>query len=334
MKERVAGVVAVCAAVVVGSSQRVMAQGLSSPVCKITAGGPGAQDACQQAYDVFQLLAPQLGLALTGGNATAGLGGVLGGLGHFSIGLRGNVFDGLIPDTKGDGYPVSTTGAQRQTLATQSQVFGLPTADAAIGLYKGYPLSLTNIGGVDLLLSGEYVPTINSTSGFSLTPSSNLKLGFGARIGLLSESVAFPAVSFTWVQRDLPRISIGVNSPGGGSTIGIDSLTVRTRAWRIVASKSLIAFGVAAGIGRDNYTQSAVLKAAVTTNGPSESIDAPQDLARTNVFGDISINLPILKIVFEAGDALGGTVQTYNSFSGGRADRSQVYASLGLRLSR
>src|SRR5215470_15776475 len=76
------------------------AQGLSSPQC--SGGGAGsvgliAQDACQQAYDVYQLLAPQLGLALTGGNATAGQGGVLGGLGHFSVGVRGNVFNGKLP---------------------------------------------------------------------------------------------------------------------------------------------------------------------------------------------------------------------------------------------
>ena len=36
------------------------------------------QDACQMALDVFDLMAPQLGLALTGGNTTLGQGGNLG----------------------------------------------------------------------------------------------------------------------------------------------------------------------------------------------------------------------------------------------------------------
>ena len=31
-----------------------------------------AQDACQQAYDLFQFMAPQLGVAVAGGNATLG----------------------------------------------------------------------------------------------------------------------------------------------------------------------------------------------------------------------------------------------------------------------
>src|SRR5215831_4414914 len=134
------------------------AQGLSSPAC---AGGSGgsvalvAQDVCQQAYDVYQLIAPQLGLALTGGNATAGQGSVLGGLGHFSVGVRVNAFGGLIPNTSGSGYPVSTTGAQQRTLPTKDSFFGLPTADAAIGLFDGVPLGLTKILGVDALLSGE-----------------------------------------------------------------------------------------------------------------------------------------------------------------------------------
>ena len=57
--------------------------------CPATAGGQtptasqqvtnAAHDACVQAVDVFQFVAPQLGLALTGGNATLGQGGTLGG---------------------------------------------------------------------------------------------------------------------------------------------------------------------------------------------------------------------------------------------------------------
>ena len=34
--------------------------------------------------------------------------------------------------------------------------------DAAIGLFKGLPLGVTNVGGVDLLLSASYVPKSGS----------------------------------------------------------------------------------------------------------------------------------------------------------------------------
>jgi hypothetical protein len=342
MRGRVSWIAAAMAGSVVAALPLcVQAQDLPTPKC--VAGAPGsatliAQDACQQAYDVYQLIAPQLGLALAGGNATAGTGSVLGGLGHFSVGVRVNAFDGLFPNTSNGGYPVSTNGAQRRTLATKGQWFGAPTADAAIGLFKGFPLALTNVLGADALISAEYVPTIHNGD-FSLDPSSNFRFGYGARIGLLSESIAFPGVSFTWIERDLPTIKVGINGSAvgaNGSTIAIDNMDVRTRAWRIVASKSLIAFSVAAGIGQDNYKQSATLTGTVNQFGASasQSLAAQQSLGRTNFFGDFSINLPVLKIVFEAGDALGGSVATYNSFAGGRADRSQVYGSFGLRLSR
>jgi hypothetical protein len=334
--------IAAAIGIVAASSSRVRAQDLAAPRC--VGGPPGsvtliAQDACQQAYDVYQLIAPQLGLALAGGNATAGQGSVLGGLGHFSVGIRANVFDGLFPNTDNGGFPVSTTGAQRRTLPTKSQWFGAPTADAAIGLYKGFPLALTNVLGVDALVSAEYVPTIKNNGGsFSLDPSSNLRFGYGARIGLLSESIAFPGVSFTWIERDLPTINVGINGSAvgaNGSTIAIDNMDVKTRAWRIVASKSLIAFSLAAGIGQDNYKQSATLTGTVNQFGisASQSLAADQTLSRTNLFGDFAINLPLLKIVFEVGNALGGSVATFNSFAGGRADRSQIYGSFGLRLS-
>ena len=138
------------------------AQDLSAPRC--AGGAPGSvtqigQDACQQAYDIYQLIAPQLGLALAGGNATAGTGSVLGGIGHFSVGVRANVFSGLLPDS---ALTPSTSGAQRRTLPTKSQAFGLPTADAAIGLFSGFPLALTNVLGVDALISAQYVPSFSN----------------------------------------------------------------------------------------------------------------------------------------------------------------------------
>ena len=88
------------AAALSASTAFAQSGGLSSPKCQ--GGGLGsqqqiAQDACQEAYDLYQFMSPQLGLALAGGNATIGQGSVLGGLGHLSIGVRGNVFNGTLP---------------------------------------------------------------------------------------------------------------------------------------------------------------------------------------------------------------------------------------------
>src|SRR5687768_2682749 len=56
-----------------------------------------AQDACQKAIDIFAFMTPQLGIGLVGGNATLGTGGALGGIGRFSIGVRGNAIRGRMP---------------------------------------------------------------------------------------------------------------------------------------------------------------------------------------------------------------------------------------------
>jgi hypothetical protein len=293
-----------------------------------------AQDVCTQAFDVYQFLAPQLGLALAGGNATLGQGGTLGGIGHASIGLRANAFSGLLPDV--GQFTRTTTGARQQELPTKSQIVGLPTLDAAIGIFKGIPLGLTNVGGIDVLVSASYVPTI-SGSGASVTPDKSWEFGHGARVGLLQESLISPGVAFTYLKRDLPQTSIlgTVQS----DSLRITNAKVNTTAWRLVASKNLIAFSLAGGIGQDTYDQQADIEgvihstvSGIPVTGRSSVPGTKQSLTRTNYFLDLGLNLPVFKIVGELGAASGGTVKTYNSFSGGSADRSLVYGSLGVRL--
>ena len=321
--------------VIASLASNAVAQDLATPKCP---PGPPlsatiAQDACQQAFDVYQFMAPQLGLALTGGNATAGQGGVLGGLGHLSVGVRVNGFHGKLPDVNNPAFAQSINGAQRRTLPTTDEWVGLPTADAAVGLFKGFPFGLSNVLGLDALVSMSYVPTL-SQSDFSVTPGSNFQFGYGARIGLISESIVTPGLSFTWLQRDLPKTDLVANL--AGASLSVTDTKVSTKAWRVVASKNLIMFSVAGGIGQDKYDQSAVVRGSVTQGGVGVTAEAPgtsESLSRVNFFGDLTYNLPLLKIAAEIGHATGGTVETYNSFSGGRADQSYTYGSLGIRLS-
>lgn len=298
--------------------------------------GP-AQDACQQAYDLYQYLSPQLALALAGGNATLGQGSTLGGIGHFSIGARANGFQGSLPQV--DKFQQSSSGATQRSLPTSDQWLGLPTADAAVGIFGGVPLPLTNVGGIDLLVSASYVPNFSNSS-VSVKPSSNFQFGYGVRVGLLSESIVVPGVSFTYLKRDLPTTSIvGFANTGTSNqtTLRIDNMKVQTAAWRVVASKSLLLFSFAAGAGKDKYDQSADVTATVTGipiigTTSAQVPNTKQSLDRTNVFVDAALNLPLFKIVGEVGQVSGGAVNTFNSFSGGRADRSQQYFSLGLRF--
>jgi hypothetical protein len=291
------------------------------------------QDACQMAHDVFGLMAPQLGLALTGGNATLGQGGTLGGPGHFSIGLRANVFSGDLPEVTDFPTP-SPFGRQQRTgssaLPGKTQVVGLPTADAAIGLFRGVPLGLTNVGGIDLLVSATYVPEVGDAGDdIQIKPERSLQLGYGVRIGLLQESIVVPGVSFTYLKRDLPTTSLMGNA--STFTIDITDAKVKTSAYRVVVSKSLMLLGLAAGIGQDRYSESAQVRA---TSGAATSpvVSFDESINRTNYFLDVSLNLPILKLIGEVGQVTGGSVETYNEFTTGSADKSRTYGSLGLRI--
>jgi hypothetical protein len=294
-----------------------------------------AQDACQKAIDLFQYMAPQLGVAITGGNATLGQGGTLGGLGHFSIGLRVNAVQGSLPQIN-DVTP-AVTGATSSRYETEDQFIPLPTADLAIGLFKGIPLALTNVGGVDLLVSAAYLPEFDGEGVSVRIPDGSLKLGFGARVGLLQESLIVPGVSVTYLRRDLPTATIVATT--GGDNLTISDLSVKTDAWRVVASKSLIFFGVAVGGGQDRYKSSTDISAHVAARTVPPSPEAnmgpvalEQSLTRTNMFANLSVNLLLLKITGEIGQVSGGEISTFNTFNGKQAADSRLYGSIGARF--
>jgi hypothetical protein len=295
-----------------------------------------SQDACQKAIDLFQYMAPQLGTSITGGNATLGQGGSLGGLGHFSAGLRVNALQGSLPQIQ--NIAVSTGGATNATpIDTKSQIIPMPTADLAIGIFKGLPLAITNVGGVDLLVSAAYLPEFNNSGVSVKVPNGSLKLGYGARVGILQESLITPGVSVSYLRRDLPTVNITANT--GGDSLYVNNLSLKTKAWRVVASKSLLFVGLAAGFGKDTYESATDVSAhvAARTVPPTAAANAgpvalAQDLSRTNIFADVSMNLLLLKLTGEIGQVSGGTINTYNKFSGKQAADSRVYGSVGVRF--
>ena len=301
---------------------------------------PGTtQDACQKAVDLFHYMAPQIGTVIAGGNATLGQGGTLGGLAMFpfphpkiSIGLRVNALQGSLPDLE----RVSPVIGDRQssTIPVNDQVIPGPAADIAIGLFKGLPLGLTNFGGVDVLLSAIYLPEFDESNVSLELPDGGLKLGYGARIGLLQESLVIPGISFTWLKRDLPKANLSGSTQNAltGADLRVDNLEVETTSWRVVASKSLVFFGLALGAGQDRYSSSADISG--NAGGlASAAARVEQDMKRTNYFADLSMNLMLLKIIGEVGLVQGGEVETFNTWNGKQPADSRLYGSVGARLS-
>jgi hypothetical protein len=336
-----AGVFVLFAAVAFGATS-VEAQGIDTGRCPpgtVNGGIPdqtrASQDACQKAIDLFQYMAPQLGAAITGGNATLGQAGSLGGLGHFSAGFRVNLLQGSIPQVQ--NVTPSVNGATSSVYDTKTQILPMPTADLAIGVFKGLPLAITNVGGIDLLVSASYLPEFNNSNVSVKVPNGSLKFGYGARLGILQESLLVPGVSVSYLHRELPTVNIAANS--NNDSLYVNNLSLKSNAWRIVASKSLIFFGLAAGFGQDKYDASTDISAhvAARTVPPTSAANAgpvnlSQNLTRTNVFADLSMNLLLLKLTGEIGQVSGGTINTYNTFNGKQAADSRIYGSVGARF--
>jgi hypothetical protein len=119
----------------------------------------------------------------------------------------------------------------------------------------------------------------------------------------------------------------------------VNNFSLKTTAWRVVASKGLLLFGFAAGIGQDKYESSTDISAhiAARTVPPvpafnSTPVSIAQSITRTNVFADLSMNLLLFKLTGEIGQVSGGTINTYNTFSGKQAADSRVYGSVGARF--
>ena len=290
-----------------------------------------AQDACQKAIDIFGFMTPQLGIGLVGGNAMLGTGGALGGIGRFSIGVRGNAIRGRVPQVANVNPAV--TGAVRSDYGVSNQMVGLPAVEGAFGLFGGVPLGVTHALAIDALLSATYVPEFTSNNVAVSLPDGSLKVGFGGRLGLIMESLVTPSVSLTYLKRDLPSTSIVATS--GNDDISVTGIGVKTSAWRAVAGKSVGFFGLALGAGKDSYDSRAT--GAVRVNQGAISVDGgpyalSQKVTRTNMFADFSLNFPFVKFAAEIGRVSGGTINTYNTFSGKRADDALSYASVGLRV--
>jgi hypothetical protein len=305
----------------------------------VSPGVPNAtkatQDACQKAIDLFAYMAPQLGAAITGGNATLGMAGSLGGLGHFSAGFRVNAVQGSLPQVQ--AVTPSVNGVQQSQYDTKTQILPMPTAELAIGIFKGLPLAITNVGGVDLLVSASYLPEFNNSNVSVKVPSGSLKFGYGARVGILQESLLVPGVSVSYLHRELPTVNIAAAT--NNDSLYVNNLSLKSNAWRIVASKSLLLFGLAAGFGQDKYDASTDIRAhvAARTVPPTAAANAgpvalSQNLTRTNVFADLSMNLMLFKLTGEIGQVSGGTINTYNTFNGKQAADSRIYGSVGARF--
>ena len=333
-RTRVTTLVALLASVSAGA---VSSAGAQSSQTSCQAELIYVQDACQKAVDVFNLLAPQLGASIAGGSAVLGQYGTLGGFPHFSIGLRVNGLRGALPQPQ--DVALSISGPRSTPFRTESQWVGLPTAEAAVGVFKGLPIGLTNIGGIDLLVSASYLPNVEDDDFGVRTSGGGLQLGYGARLGILQETLIVPGVSATFLRRELPTTNILARVRS--DSILVDDVDARTDSWRVQAGKRFVLLGVSVGAGQDRYESGARAGVILNRSIPGFGVriedrnvaTVRQELTRSNVFGGLSLNFPFVRVAGEIGRTSGGSIgATFNTFGDRAPDDAYTYGSLGVRV--
>ncbi|MDQ2768779.1 MAG: hypothetical protein M3Y30_16680 [Gemmatimonadota bacterium] len=318
------------AALTIGGAAALPAQSVDSQCTDPNIVGVAHQggDACQKVADLFKYMNMQLGTWVAGGNPTLGQGGTLGGLGHFTVGVRANVMKATIPKVNDiqvqSGPPVSTN------IPSSDKWVGLPSVDVAVGLFKGFPVGITTIGGIDALVNVSYLPSYSKNSISVGAQDNKWKLGFGGRLGIIQESLLLPGIGVSYMVRDLPTTELS-GTDNSGNTVSISDYKIRTKQWRLTASKKLLFLGLAAGVGQDTYDTKASLTYNVDGTTPNAPIALHISPKRTNYFADVSFNFLLAHFVAEIGRVSGGDITTFNTFSTSASD-SRTYGSLGIRI--
>ena len=310
-------------------------------------------DACNKANDAFQLVAPQVSVLMAGGNASPSIGGTLGGFPHFNIGVRVNAVQSVLPRLDQATPGLGFSGAQASNIPVTDALLIMPQVDAQVGLFKGFKLGLpipflgiTNVLGVDALLSAAYLPSASAKSGGNgiALDGGQLAIGYGARLGLLEESFLAPGLAVSYMLRPTPEVTL--DATRGGDTLGVRRFKVSTGSLRVTISKTIpiIGVGLSAGIGQDVVDGSARLAVTATPVAPLPTTRVRADYATTmesvtrrNVFVGASLKFLIVRLAAEVGYVSGGTnPRAVNAFLDGsdlaRPMDGRRYATVTARI--
>ncbi len=283
-------------------------------------------ETCQATVDIFDYIAPQLGALISGGNPGLGRGASVNGPYHITVSFRANLVRGGLPDLASYVPPGTYDRAEFDTRVTTPS---LAVLDAAVDLFHGFLLGRTRVGGFSALVSGSYMREFSGGSTSVRLADGPFRIGYGARVRLRHEGPISPALAIDWVRRDMPRLNVRTRFRLG--TLAVDDMKVRTSGWRLVASKSLAAFGLAAGMGRDGYESFAAIVESSDPYSPEE-IAASRKVRRITYFGNMSTNVHFATLAAEIGLVSGGSIETFNSFGRKPSNVSRLFGSVGLRL--
>ena len=284
------------------------------------------------------MLAPQVNGALAGGGPVLGSSRAVRGL---SIGIRVNAVDGRLPDLA--NVRLSSAGIVQSTIPTKKVPVPAPTLDVALGLFPGVFVGVQRILAIDALVNVAYIPNRDIEDFSVKTTNGSLKLGYGARVGLLTDRMMMPAVAVSYFRRSLPTATFSTTFSSNVSgvvtqdSLSLTRLSIRNDALRLSASKKLGFIEIGGGVGQDRYRTFTSLNASVSPaiGLPQKgSFTLTQEVKRNAAYGSFALNFFKLRLGAEAGSTFGGdSIATYNTFTDGKLNRQRLFGSAGLRLS-
>jgi hypothetical protein len=284
-----------------------------------------ARRVCAAAVDGTRAFHPVIGVLVSGGNPTIGSAATLGGVGHASVTVRANAVELVLPD-------LAYNGSSSAVPAGDEVWTPAPAVEGALGIYRGKQAGLL---AVDLLGSAQLLPTnqidhLTLDAGARKIGDMALGLGLGVRVGLLREMGPVPAVSVSIMRRDIPRITYGDVTGGDRYSYGVD---LRATNLRVVASKQLLAFDVAAGVGWDKYTGDALIRFRDPATGITQpEVPVELDNSRILTFVNAGMSLSVVRLTAEVGYQGGRDQNLSTDFEDFDTTKGKFFAGLGLRV--
>ena len=278
---------------------------------------------CNAAVDGAVLFHPVAGMLISAGNPTLGQVGTLGGFPHLTISARVNATKFHLPDLNYNGTG-TTVGSADEVVAPAPQV------EASLGLFKGMSNGLL---AIDLLGSAQLLPT-NQIDNFSVDKDATsigdvaLGFGYGARVGVINQMGAIPAIAVSAMHRGIPEVTYGDVSQGNQYRYGVDLDATNLRA---MAGYSLGLVSVGGGLGWDKYTGKADIEFNPTV-GPTQFIAKDLDQERTLAFLDAGLNFGMLNLVGEVGWQFGKDLNLSTTFEDNDPKDNRLFGSAALRF--
>ena len=290
------------------------------PQCQ-SGSTPSARTACNTMVDATKVFHPLAGLLVSGGNPVLGTAATRGKFGHLSATLRVNAIKASLPNPD--------SAAQNPVPSSFDGYFPAPMIEAAVGLYGGQGGGLLSIDGLAsaVLLPASRVPGMSVDPGAPKIGDVALGIGYGVRIGVVRGSFPVPAVSVSVMKRHVPRIQFGDVTASDPADFATD---LNATNWRAVAGMRVLFADVAAGIGIDHYTSTAIIHYQDITGIQTVTLDLKN--TRQVLFADAGLTTGLVKLVAELGYQTGTDQRFSTNFSDFDPKAGHVFWGAGLRI--